>query len=196
MGLKGTLFSGITLLLLIVAAALAQTPATDTKHFGKDGLSFDYPAGWQIADQSTAQIQIIQLLRGDGYAELRVRAPREWLKSPAKEAEAKKLIQDKYVDNFVESLLQNGLRPNRTSVTTEIGGGPAEGLRVRAVLGREPGGMDSYYRVISDRFINLSQIGSERDMTKSGPAWDQLRNTIKIEPPPTARPASSPSPKP
>ena len=32
--------------LLLVVSALAQDP--NVKHFAKDGLSFDYPANWQI----------------------------------------------------------------------------------------------------------------------------------------------------
>ena len=171
-------------------SAIGQT-ASDARHFAKDGLSFDYPAGWQLNDQSTAQMQLIQLLRGD--VELRVRVPREPLKSPQKEAEAKKLFQDKYVENFVDSLQQAGLKPTRAEATTELAGGPAVGIRIRALLDREPGGMDSFYRVVEDRFVNLSQIGSQADMTKSLDAWDMIRNTIKVEAPP--KPNESPAPK-
>lgn len=186
-------------LLRVVAMALAcglsasaQTGG-DARHFAKDGLSFDYPASWQISDQSTAQMQVIQVVRGDGYAEIRVRVPREFLKSPQKEAEAKKLVQDRYVEGFVDSLQQSGLRPTREDAATEIAGGPAVGIRIRAILDREPGGMDSHFRVLSDRFVQLSQLGSERDMTKSQDAWDMLRNSIKVEAPP--QPSGSPEPK-
>lgn len=173
--------------------ATAQT-SSDARHFAKDGLSFDYPATWQISDQSTAQIQIIQLLRGDGYAEIRIRVPREPLNSPQKESEAKKLVQDKYVEGFVDSLQQAGLRPTREEGTTEIAGGPAAGIRIRAVLEREPGGLDSYFRVLSSRFAQLSQLGSQKEMNRSTDAWDLLRNSIKIEAP--AQPGASPAPKP
>ena len=90
--------------LLLVAGALAQDP--NLKHFDKDGLSFDYPAGWQLSDQSTQQMQLIELTRGDVV--IRIRSPREWLKTPEKEAAAKKLFQDKYVDDFVGSVEQAG----------------------------------------------------------------------------------------
>ena len=179
-------------LLLCALIAFGQA-GSDARHYAKDGLSFDYPANWQISDQSTPQIQLIQMLRGDGYAEIRIRVPRESLNSPQKESEAKKLIQDKYVEQFVDTLQQAGLKPTRAEATTEIGGGPATGIRVRALLDREPGGMDSYYRVLSGRFVNLSEIGSEGEMKKSADAWDMLRNTIKVEAP--AQPSGSPSPK-
>ncbi|PYS46725.1 MAG: hypothetical protein DMF68_18310 [Acidobacteria bacterium] len=181
-------------LLLIGLTAHAQTP--DTKHFDKDGLSFDYPASWQVSDQSTQQMQFIQLLRGDGYAELRLRAPREWLKTPQKEAEAKRIIQDHYVDNFVEQLQQAGLHPTRSNITTEIAGASSDGVRVRAMLGNDPGGMDSFHRIISNRLVQLSQLGSESDMAKSADAWDMIRNSIKVEPPPQSKPTTTAKPTP
>src|SRR5260370_23355461 len=111
-------------LLLLVLSTLAQQP--NTRHFARDGLSFDYPADWQISDQSTQQMQYVQLAR-DGYTEIRVRVPRQWLKTPEKEASAKKLIQDKYVDDFAMQVEQAGLHPKRSTATTQISGADAEG---------------------------------------------------------------------
>jgi phage-related protein len=177
--------------LLLVVTALAQDP--NVKHFDKDGLSFDYPANWQISDQSTQNLQYIQLTR-DGFPEIRVRVPREWLKTPAKEAEAKKLIQDKYVNDFAAQVEQAGLNPKRSTVATQISGADAEGARVRAMLDGQPGGMDSYFRVVSDRFVQLSTIGSEKEITKSTPVWDMIRNSLKVELPPQPKATPSPSP--
>jgi hypothetical protein len=189
-----TFMKTLALVLLIATlSAFSSLAQTEPKHFAKDGLSFDYPATWQISDLSTGQMQMIQLMR-DGYAEIRLRVPREVLKTPEKEAAAKKLFQDRYVEQFVESLQQAGLKPNRSEVSSDIAGGPAPGTSVRAILDREPGGMDSYYRVVSDRFVNLSEIGSEADMKKSADAWNLLRGSLKIEAP--AQPAASPAKKP
>lgn len=178
---------------LTVAAAKMQDPAkppAEANHFAKDGLSFDYPTGWAMKDESNKEMQFLELSRGDHI--IRVRAPREWLKTPEKEAEAKRLIQDKYVSDFSEMLLQGGLRPTRTSAASEFGGGPAEGIKLRAMLDGAPGGMDAFYRVLSDRFVQISQIGSERDMVRSAAAWDLIRKSIQVEPPPT--PGSTPAP--
>ena len=175
---------------LIAAIGLAQDP--NVKHFEKDGLSFDYPASWQISDQSTGQMQYVQLAR-DGYAEIRIRAPREWLKTPDKEAAAKKLIQDQYVDSFATQLQQAGLNPKRSTAATQISGTDAQGARVRAVMDGEPGGMDSYFNITSDRLVQMSIIGSEKEIAKSATVWDLIRNSLKLEPPP--QPKASPSPK-
>src|SRR5437870_8521868 len=148
--------------LLFVAGALGQP---NFKHFAKDGLSFDYPWGWQVSDQSTGQMQYIQMAR-DGFAEIRIRVPREWLKTPEKEAAAKKLIQDQYVDSFATQVEQAGMRPKRSTTATQIAGADAEGARVRAVMDGQPGGMDSYFRTMSERLVKLSIIGSEKEITK------------------------------
>lgn len=185
----GRILLPFTIVVLSVTGVAAQTG--ETKHFAKEGLSFDYPTNWQLSDQSTGQMQFIQLLR-DGYAEIRIRVPREWLKSPAKEAEAKKIIQDDYVNSFFKNLDDAGLHPKRADATTQIAAGEAPGVRIRAILDGEPGGMDSYARVISDRFINLSAIGSEKDMQRSAPVWDLIRNSLALDPPPV--PKSTPKP--
>ena len=182
---------GITLSMLI-GAALAQDP--NVKHFDKDGLSFDYPANWQLSDQSTGQMQFIELTRGDLV--LRVRSPREWLKTPEKEAHARKLFQDQYVDGFATQFEQQGMSPKRSAITTTIAGANAEGTRLRVVMDRQPGGLDSYYLILSDRMVNLSILGSESDIKKVAPVWDLIRNSLKVAPPPQPSPKPSATPKP
>ena len=179
-------------LCLLTISAPAQDP--NVKHFEKDGLSFDYPANWQISDQSTGQMQFLELSQGD--VTIRVRSPREWLKTPDKEAHAKKLFQDQYVDSFATQFEQQGMQPKRSPVTTQLGGGDAEGVRLRVVMDRQAGGLDSYYRIMSDRLVHLSILGSERDIAKDALAWDMIRNSLKVEPPPQPKPSPSPKGKP
>src|SRR5215471_16538416 len=191
------MYSKLLLTLAILGVALTAAVAQDpnVNHFAKDGLSFDYPKGWALSDQSSQQMQLLELSGGD--VTIRIRSPREYLKSPEKEAQAKKLVQDNYVNDFFNQVQQAGMSPKRSVVTTQIAGADAEGARVRAILGGAPGGMDSYYRIVSDRLINLSVIGSEKDVTKAAPAWDIIRASIKVEPPDTkSTPKSAPTPKP
>ena len=179
-------------LCLLTISAPAQDP--NVKHFEKDGLSFDYPANWQISDQSTGQMQFLELSQGD--VTIRVRSPREWLKTPDKEAHAKKLFQDQYVDSFATQFEQQGMQPKRSPVTTQLGGGDAEGVRLRVVMDRQGGGLDSYYRIMSDRLVHLSILGSEKEIAKSAPVWDMIRNSLKIAPPPKPSPTPTPKGKP
>lgn len=186
-----SIIAGLALSLLL-GSAFAQDP--NVKHFDKDGLSFDYPATWQFSDQSTGQMQFIELTRGDVV--LRVRSPREWLKTPEKEAHAKKLFQDQYVDGFASQFTQQGMQPKRSAITTTVAGANAEGTRLRVIMDRQPGGLDSYYLILSDRLVNLSILGSESDITKSAAVLDLIRNSLKIAPPPQPTPKPGATPKP
>lgn len=177
---------------LLIGSALAQDP--NVKHYDKEGLSFDYPANWQFSDQSSGQMQYIQMAR-DGFAEIRIRIPREWLKTPEKETAAKKLIQDQYVDNFAHQVEQAGMNPKRSVATTQISGADAQGARIRAVMDGQPGGMDSYFNILSERLVQMSIIGSETEITKSAAVWDMIRNSLKVAPPPQPKPLASPTPK-
>lgn len=179
-----------TILLLLVGSTLAQDP--NVKHFAKDGMSFDYPATWQISDKSSQQMQLLELAVGDVV--VRVRSPREWLKTPDKEAHARKLFQDQYVDDFMGQLEQASLHPKRSTITTQIAGADAEGVRIRAVLDGEPGGMDSYYRILSERLVNLSIFASDKDIVKVAPGWDLIRNSIKVDAAPQPKATPQPSP--
>ena len=179
--------------LMVVFAATAQDP--NVKHYEKDGLSFDYPGNWKFTDQSTTQMQFIEMER-DGYAVIRVRSPREWLKTPDKVAAAKKLIQDQYVNDFVTQLQQAQMSPKRATGTTQISGVEAQGDKVRAVMDQQPGGMDSYFNIVEDRLVQISIIGSEKEITKSAPVWDALRNSLKIAPAPKSSPTPTPKGKP
>lgn len=176
---------------LFLAGALAQDP--NIKHYDKDGLSFDYPAKWQLSDQSTSQMQFLELTSGDLV--LRVRSPREWLKTPEKEATAKKIFQDQYVDEFAKQFEQQGTGLKRSPVNTTIAGAAADGTRLRMMMDRVSGGLDSYYLILSDRLVNLSILGSDSDITRAAPVWDLIRNSLKVEPPPQPKPSPSPSPK-
>jgi hypothetical protein len=176
---------------LLVGVAFAQT---SSQHFAKDGLSFDYPAGWSMDEsKSSGQMQYLMLGR-DGYAMIYVRSPRALVDSPEKEAQAKLLIQDGFVDAWAKNFSDNGAKAERTTVPTEIGGGAAECTRLSALLGGEPGRVDVCWRLMEKRLVQLAIVGSTRDITKTAATWDAIRNSVKVEPPPQPKPTPQPSP--
>jgi hypothetical protein len=60
----------------------------------------------------------------------------------------------------------------------------------------EPGGMDSYFNISEDRLVQISIIGSEKEIAKSAAVWDMIRNSLKIAPPPKPSPTPTPKGKP
>ena len=188
-----------TLLAMLMLAGLTATavqnqeqpkPNPDVKHFAKDGLSFDYPTGWDVSDQSTGQLQYLSLSR-NGYAGIMVRAPRAAVDTKEKEDHAKQLIQEGFIQAWAKNFTDSGAKPERSVVTTEVAGGPAEGARLSARLDGEPGHVDIYWRLIGTRMVQLAIVGSDRDIKRSEAAWDIVRNSVKFDvaPAPTPTPA-------
>ena len=175
-------------------AALVQTqeqpkPKPDTTHFAKDGLSFDYSDGWELSDQSSAQLQYLTLSKTD-YAEILVRSPRAQIDSKEKEDQAKQLIQEGFVQAWAKNFADSGAKAERSSVSTEIAGGPAEGTRLSAMLDREPGHVDVYWRLLGGRMVQLTIVGSDKQIKKSEAAWNTVRNSVQVE----VAPAKTPTP--
>ena len=180
-------------LLLFFAGAQAQG---DTKHFAKDGLSFDYANGWTITDQSNPDAQQLTISRADSDAQFRIFAHRGRVDSPEKMAQAKKAFIDPYVAATDSQFVQMGAKPERSNASTEIGGAAAEGVRLRASLSGESGEATIYWLALGNRAIVVTLFGPDRALKRATPAWDLLRTSIKIEPAPQAKPSPEATPKP
>src|SRR5436305_2937590 len=184
------------ILLLIGLTATAQTPGDNSKHFAKDGLVFDYPNGWTLEDQSTTDAQQLTLGRADSEAQIRMFVHRGRADTPEKIAQAKRAFIEPYIKATNDSLVQMGGVPERTAVSAQIGGAQAEGVRLRANLGGEPGEATIYWLALGNRVVVLTFFGSDKSLKQATPAWDAVRNSLHIEEiKPTPKPTPKPSPK-
>src|ERR1051326_7963887 len=177
-------------LVCLFAIALSQG---DAKHFTKEGLVFDYANGWAIADERNTDAQQFTLNRSGSDAQIRIFAHRGKVDSPEKFAQAKKAFIDPYVKSVSNTFVQMGAKPDTTPATSEIGGAPADGVRVKASLSGEPGEADVYWVTLGGRVVVLTFFGPDKALKQATPAWDTVRTTIKIEPPPAK---ASPTKKP
>ena len=176
-------------------AARAQTPGV--KHFDKDGLAFDYPEGWTIEDQSNGDAQQLNLGRADSDAQIRLFVHRGRVDTPEKMAKAKAAFIDPYIASTNNIFTQMGAKAERSPATTQIGGAPAEGVRLRASLDGEPGEAAIYWVAVGSRVAVLTFFGPDAALKKATPAWDAVRNSLHVElPQPKASPAPKPTPKP
>ena len=181
-----------TVSLLLLVSAFAQDP--NVKHFAKDGLSFDYSNGWTINDESNADAQQLTLGRVDSEAMIKFFVHRGRVNSPEKMAQAKSKLIDPYVEFTAKQFLQMGAKPERIPASTEIGGLPAEGIRIKAVLGSESGEAAIYWNTVGERLVVLTFFGPDKARQKATPTWDLVRNSLKVEP--LSQPKSTPQPSP
>jgi hypothetical protein len=187
------LFVSIIAMVLLVGAGSAQD--ANTKHFAKDGLSFDYPNGWTIIDDSNSDAQQLTLTRADIEAQIKFFVHRGKVNTPEKVTQAKTAIVDPYITYTNKQFVDMGGKPQRAPATTQIGGADSEGVRITAVLDGEPGEAGIYWTTLSDRLVVLTLFGPDKALKKITPIWDGVRTSLKVEPPPP-KGAPSPTPKP
>lgn len=174
---------------LLIAVGVA---AQNTKHFTKDGLTFDYADGWVITDGSNSDAQDLTLSRTDSEAQIKLFVHRGKVNTPDKLAQAKTKLIDPYLSYYVKQFEQMGAKPERVAATTQIAGANVEGVRITAILNREPGEAGVYWATLGERLVVLTLFGPDKAIKKAAPTWDAIRNSLKIEAP---APKASPSPK-
>lgn len=174
--------------LLMVVGVAAQ----NNKHFTKDGLSFDYPDGWTVTDESTSDAQQLTMSRPDSDVMIKFFVHRGKVNTPDKVALAKTKIIDPYLSYTEKQFVQMGAKPERAAATTQISGTDAEGVRITATLDREPGEAGVYWATVGERLVVLTLFGPDKAIKKAAPTWDTVRNSLKIEAP---APKATPSPK-
>jgi hypothetical protein len=173
--------------LLMVVGVAAQ----NNKHFTKDGLSFDYPDGWTLTDESNADAQQLMLNRPDSNAQITVFVHRGKVNTPEKFAQGKTKIVDPYLNHTEKQFVGMGAKPERVAATTQIAGADAEGVRITATLDGDPGEAGIYWLTVGERLVVLTLFGPDKAIKKAAPTWDAVRNSLKIEAP---APKASPSP--
>lgn len=185
---------GCAALLLLAASAPAQT--SDTKHFAKDGLSFDYLNGWTIVDESNQDAQQLTLTRADSEAMIKFFVHRGRIDTPEKMSIAKTKLIDPYVEFTAKQFVAMGAKPERVPASSQIGGATAEGLRIQVKLDGEPGEAGIYWLTLGNRLVVLTFFGPDKAQKKATPTWDAVRNSFHIEetkPKPHATPQPSPT---
>jgi hypothetical protein len=189
MKLSGNLFMLQALLLLCAVATSAQTGPSNPKEFNKDGLSFNYPAGWTFNDNSNADAQQMTFGRPDSDAQITVFVFRTPVTTPAKIAEAKAVLVVKYIGSTTKSFEQAAAHPTSAPATSDIGGVKSDGVRISAALDNVPGAALIQWAVVGQRLVVLTFLGPDKALTKAAPAWDTIRTSLKVaEPVPVAKP--------
>lgn len=163
---------------------------SDTKNFRSDGVSFDYPNGWVLQDDTNSDAQQLTLARANNDVQIRVFVHRGRI-TPEKLPEAKKAFIDPYIASTTKQFVAMGAKPEQSADSTEIAGAKAEGVKIAANLG-EPGAARIYWTVVGQRAVILTIFGPDRETQQFTSAWDMVRNSLKVGD--KSRPKSSPTP--
>jgi hypothetical protein len=108
----------------------AQSDEPKRNHFSTDGISFDYPAGYSVSDESTTEAQQFIITRKGSSVELTVVRLRRMV-LPGELPAAVEHITDPMINKVALTLGQtNSLE--RTPIQTSVGPKQAEGIQLQS----------------------------------------------------------------
>lgn len=176
------------LIFVTLLAGLARMPAAVSAqggvgHFSKEGVTFDYPAAWTLADTGDAQLQRLMLRREGASNIILVFAQRELITTAAQLFASRSRVTMPYVTNIAHKLGLNRPPPLNDAKCTTIGGRPAVGFRMGGNLEGEPTIVEVYTVVLGQRLLHLVHVRSDKDEAAGESAWKTVLETLKVDAP-------------
>ena len=175
-----------TMLMAALAFALCQSVIAQPsaheqlKHFAAKGLSFDYPVEIELEDHGTPSGQHL-VIQGQGQAQIMIFSRYAQINTAAELAAARHEVVDGYIETIWEQIHDQDPNVLRTAAQIEVAGAQATGVRLRAVLGNQPGNAEIYSIKLGSRLVLISLIGTDREIAASARAWLAIRRSLKIE---------------
>jgi TonB family protein len=164
---------GIVSFLSIGVSAQSVTQAVN--RLSAEGVSFNYPAGFSIADESTTEAQRLILTQKDSSVKFTIVSRRTLVQRSEVSGE---------MDSFTEPLVREveaevglGGIPTRTILRTPVGLVEAEGVRLRSA---SKTGEVIWFRT-SSRLTGLAFVRSDKDESEAVQFWQTIRYSIKVE---------------
>jgi TonB family protein len=165
---------------LLSLSVYAQSPDPQLNHFATHGTSFDYPAGYSVADESTTDAQRFVITRKGSSTQLTIVVLRR-VTLPSDLPAA--------LDNFKEPIIKEvgatlGLNNSAagTAIKTRIGTKEAEGVRLRSVRNPKRTGEVIWLR-LSFHLVALSFVRANDVEAVELRLWETVRSNLKVEAP-------------
>ena len=170
------------LLIFTILLAVPAVPQDGAGHFSKEGLAFDYPAGWALAESGDAQLQRLTLTRAGGSNIIIVFAQRELIRTAAQLYGSRAGVTMPYITNIAHKLGLNN-PPSNEAQCVPAGGRTAVGFRMGGVLEGQPTTAEVYTVVLGQRLLHLVHVRADSDEAAGAAAWKTLLDTLKVEAP-------------
>lgn len=168
----------------------AQATSNAAGHFAKDGLSFDYPAGWTLGDKSGGDVQQLVLFLQGSSARVQVVAHRQLLQSGEQVSAARKAITIPYVKDLARKFGLDEAPDWKDAQCLTVGKRLATGLHFSGRLDGEPSAADVFTVVLGQRLVHLVYTRADKDDAQGSEAWKVLLGSIAIDPPPNQPPGA------
>jgi len=173
---------GIGMIISILSVSTyAQSAGTELNHFAAEWISFDYPSGYSVTEESTLETQEFVIKRKGSSVQLTiVVTQRAVLRNELPAA----------IENFTEPLLKqvavtlgsSKSSSERTSFQTQIGTKQAEGVRLRSTRSETKTGEVIWVRW-KLRLIALVFVRADADKSVGAELWQTVSSSLRVEAP-------------
>lgn len=171
------------LLIFVILLAPPAAPQGGGGHFAKEGLAFDYPAGWTLADTGDAQLQRLTLTREGASNIIMVFAQRRLIKSVTELYDSRAVVTMPYITNIASKLGLNRPPPPNEAQCVQVSGRPAVGFRMGGTLEGVPTTAEVYTVVLGQRLLHFVHLRADKDEAAGAAAWKTLLDTLKVDAP-------------
>lgn len=181
--MKISLRLAVTILLSFLVslpAALAQGGSAQMERFSGGGVTFQYPVAWTLTDKSSTENHHLVLELKGTAAQIMVLVERTPSTQPGQRTAALQARTNTFADLMTKELEKVGATVVRSEVTTDVGGVAADGLRLRASPGNQPGSVEVYSFVLGGRIVMLTYLRPDTDAPKAAPAWTAVRSSLRV----------------
>jgi TonB family protein len=165
---------------LLSLSVYAQTPRPGLNHFSTDGISFDYPIGYSVTDESTAEAQQFVITRKGSSVQLTIVALRQMVQQnelPAAIEDFKEPIIKKIGITFGQAN-----SAGRIPIESEVGPMQAEGVRLQS-LGTGKRTADVIWLRWNFRLLALTFVRPAMYEAVESRLWETVRSSLRVEAP-------------
>lgn len=169
-------------IMLVCLPVFAQSGGGEVKHLSTEPVSFDYPDGWLVKEESSETAQQFVVTRKGSSAEITILVQRDIIMR-AKMATARDRITRPLEEELARKLGAPARAPERTPSRAEVGAVEEEGVRLLGTLDKRAWTAEIYSFRRALHFVNLIYVRANKDEKQAAAAWKTVRDSLKIETP-------------
>ena len=179
-----TAFNRLALIFSMIVSVLsfgvhAQSAGPELNHFAADGISFDYPDGYSVTDESSSEAQRLTLTRRGSSVQLTIIATKSLVLRNDEPAAIEKSTEP-LIKQVAKILGEN--RSERTEIKTQVGSKEAEGVRLRSSGKSRRTGEVIWVRW-SLQLVGLVFVRSDADESVGAQLWQTVSSSLRVKAP-------------
>lgn len=165
----------------LTVSVYAQPAAPKLNRFAVEAISFDYPDGYSVKDESTPEVQQFTITREGSSVQLTIVIPLR-LVTPSTYQVAVDNFTRPMVTKVAMALGEGQNSPEHTSFQTQIGAKQGEGVRLRSISGEKKITEVIWLRW-SLRLVEFVFVKSDADESVGAQLWETVSSSLRVAAP-------------